>query len=966
VNATKYSAVGLFLSLCCSVSTAQETLLDDSFDRPNSAAVGNGWLETEATGAAVGISNNRLTFLDTSDVARRPIVLRTFAPVADGLLVWEFQFDWTRTGTETAYALYMQLGDSARFSADSVNAGAVVNLVWTRIGGVDQQLGFRRNDTVTALGVLRGPAIVRVTANVAQSTYEVAVDGTVVRSQAPFDAAAPLNAVRLFTDGLNEANFAGRAFDQLRITSQTFSGGNLAPVAHDDDYSVARNDVLAVTAPGVLANDTDPDGDVLTARLIANVAHGTLALGADGSFSYSPTTGFTGTDAFTYRASDGSQESDTAIVTIAVGQQPVLFTDTFSRATGATVGNGWVEVEAPGAAVALNGNRLSFVDTSDVAMRPLVRHDFAQVTSDSVEWEFDFDWKRIGSEGVYAVYMQLGDGAQMSADSVSAGVGINLVWTRIGTQDEMLAFRRAGATTALKQVSGPATIRVHAEVDSHTYDVYVNDLPVRTQIPFDNATALNTVRFFTDGLNEPNFSGRAFDSVTIRGRAGGPTNVAPIARSQSVRVADAVAKTITLSYTDDDGPGPYTFDVATQPQHGTLTDDDGDATVVYTATAGFLGSDSFTFRVHDGIASSNLATVSLHVQHYPGATWETRTPAQVGMDAARLDQLAASIGGVGSVVRNGYMVKTWGDQTSKADWASASKPVLNTLLLFAVQEGRIDAVEDPVKQWVLAGTGGTLRPDDESMTFDQLGNMTSGYARIERPGAAWAYNDTAVQLKNRLIGAIFGDPVDTPLRARLSPLQLQDGSLLSTRGGYGLSTTTRDFARVGWFWLNRGNWRGQQILAEHFFDDYMKTLVPANMPRTTGADADYLNVGTAGGGDDQTAWGPGQFGMSWWFNGPNDTVGTSGATPWADAPPDTVQAHGHWNREVMVWIPSLNVLVSTRGNWGSFVPGDPSSGFNQRLKILTQAANPGTAARTTTNNDRLRPLPPAPSPPGDD
>ena len=78
--------------------------------------------------------------------------------------------------------------------------------------------------------------------------------------------------------------------------------------------------------------------------------------------------------------------------------------------------------------------------------------------------------------------------------------------------------------------------------------------------------------------------------------------------------------------------------------------------------------------------------------------------------------------------------------------------------------------------------------------------------------------------------------------------------------------------------------------------------------------------------------------MSWWFNGPNDTVGTSGLRPWPDAPPDTVQAHGHWNREFAAWIPSLNVVISTRGNWGSFVPGDPSSGINQRLKLLKEAA----------------------------
>jgi hypothetical protein len=109
-----------------------------------------------------------------------------------------------------------------------------------------------------------------------------------------------------------------------------------------------------------------------------------------------------------------------------------------------------------------------------------------------------------------------------------------------------------------------------------------------------------------------------------------------------------------------------------------------------------------------------------------------------------------------------------------------------------------------------------------------------------------------------------------------------------------------------------------------------------------------LNVGTAGGGTDQTPYGPGQFGMSWWFNGPSDTVGTTGLRPWPDAPLDSIQAHGHWNREFLVWSPSLNIVVSTRGNWGSFVPGDPSSGVNQRLKLLKEAAGPATPSLTST------------------
>ena len=117
----------------------------------------------------------------------------------------------------------------------------------------------------------------------------------------------------------------------------------------------------------------------------------------------------------------------------------------------------------------------------------------------------------------------------------------------------------------------------------------------------------------------------------------------------------------------------------------------------------------------------------------------------------------------------------------------------------------------------------------------------------------------------------------------------------------------------------------------------MRTQVPGATPRSAGPDVDYLNVGSVGGGTDQTEYGPGQFGVSWWFN---DTVGTTGLRPWPDAPLDMFQANGHWNKEIVVMIPSLNLLVAARGTWGSFVPGDPSSGMNQRLRTLTSAVVP--------------------------
>lgn len=91
-----------------------------------------------------------------------------------------------------------------------------------------------------------------------------------------------------------------------------------APVAKADSYSLKAGATRTVAAPGVLANDTDIDGPSLSVRVASLPAHGTLTLLADGSFSYQPDPGFSGTDSFTYTASDGTLSSQPAKVTLAV------------------------------------------------------------------------------------------------------------------------------------------------------------------------------------------------------------------------------------------------------------------------------------------------------------------------------------------------------------------------------------------------------------------------------------------------------------------------------------------------------------------------------------------------------------------------------------------------------------------------------------------------------------------------
>jgi VCBS repeat-containing protein len=97
---------------------------------------------------------------------------------------------------------------------------------------------------------------------------------------------------------------------------------NRAPVAAADSYGVGEDgQFFFAAANGVLANDTDPDGNPLTATLVTGPANGTLTLNPNGSFSYTPNANYHGPDSFTYRAGDGSLSSEP--VTVSINVAPV-------------------------------------------------------------------------------------------------------------------------------------------------------------------------------------------------------------------------------------------------------------------------------------------------------------------------------------------------------------------------------------------------------------------------------------------------------------------------------------------------------------------------------------------------------------------------------------------------------------------------------------------------------------------
>lgn len=149
---------------------------------------------------------------------------------------------------------------------------------------------------------------------------QVAYDGTAAidATDNGFDGRAAYAKGGISADFWTDKTAYTMSVDDVTVTGAAVTGTNQAPVANNDAYTVVSGSSLAVAAPGLLANDTDADGDPLSAALAAGPSHGTLALGSSGAFTYTPAAGFSGTDQFTYQAGDGKAASAAATVTITV------------------------------------------------------------------------------------------------------------------------------------------------------------------------------------------------------------------------------------------------------------------------------------------------------------------------------------------------------------------------------------------------------------------------------------------------------------------------------------------------------------------------------------------------------------------------------------------------------------------------------------------------------------------------
>ena len=406
---------------------------------------------------------------------------------------------------------------------------------------------------------------------------------------------------RFFQGQIDDVRIYSRALSAAEI--QNLFGGtvNQLPVAVDDGYSTDEDTELVVGAPGVLGNDTDADLDPLSAVKVSDPVHGSLTLNSDGSFSYMPEGDYNGDDSFTYKANDGTGDSNTATVEItvnAVNDPPILgpiglksVDELVELSFSATA----VDIDLPaqtlsfslsgqptGASINSSTGAFSWTPTEEQGPGD---YPFDVCVSDGLVSDCETITVTVNEVNVAPSLDPIGN---KSVDEL-VELSFSATAVDIGSAGATLSFSLSGQPTGAAITSGGAFSWTPTEEQGP--GVY----------PFDVCVS--------DGL----LSDCETISVTVN-EVGG--NQLPIAVDDSYSTDEDTELVVgapgVLGNDTDADLDPLSAVKVSDPVHGSLTLN-SDGSFSYMPEGDYNGDDSFTYKANDGTGDSNTATVEITV-----------------------------------------------------------------------------------------------------------------------------------------------------------------------------------------------------------------------------------------------------------------------------------------------------------------------------------------------------------------
>lgn len=382
-----------------------------------------------------------------------------------------------------------------------------------------------------------------------------------------------------------------------------FRVGNNDPIAVADSYFV---DLTHKLQGNVLFNDSDPNGDNFSVELVTDPSKGELVFRSDGSFVYTPSALFSGTDSFTYRITDGFEAN--AIGTVTIHQAAIRSFEAFLLRGHADIG---LEVEE-------------------------------NVGTGSVEWDLHLHSEEDDAEyHPYEAQLFVGNDAEVIRQGASAGplfdfLGVapgnafyvlpetenpDLLYLGLSTEEIETGTLQSGiARLQLVGVNGPGEFSIWSSgALQPTVRVATSDgISLADSVTLvEGSHAHFNYAFSKRGNYEIIFKafGRLADGTEIEGEASSiffrVGNNSPQSADDSFVVSpdNSLRGNVLFNDSDPDGDS-LSAQVLSQPTKGTVTLR-ADGSFVYVPSGTFAGADSFTYSVHDPYEGLFVGNVSI-------------------------------------------------------------------------------------------------------------------------------------------------------------------------------------------------------------------------------------------------------------------------------------------------------------------------------------------------------------------
>src|SRR5436189_4719925 len=232
---------------------------------------------------------------------------------------------------------------------------------------------------------------------------------------------------------------------------------------------------------------------------------------------------------------------------------------------------------------------------------------------------------------------------------------------------------------------------------------------------------------------------------------------------------------------------------------------------------------------------------------FPGADWQTKAPAAVGLDPQKLAEArdyALTAGGSGMIVKSGYAVMRWGDQAQRYDLKSSTKSLGATLVGVALLDGKLQLDDLAIKHHPTLG----VLPESnqqtgwlDKITIRHLLTQTAGLQKVGgdtpldfAPGTKWQYSDGGPNWLAECVTLAYRRDCQELMFERVcDPLGIKRTDFVWRKNSYrpadidgiprrefgsGVSANVSALARIGLLYLRGGQWNGKRILPAEFVD----------------------------------------------------------------------------------------------------------------------------------------------------